>query len=462
MLNQSKSAALTTKFNEYFPGGHSNFRCRLDAGTTKLFVTKAEGSRIWDVDGNEYIEYNGAMGPLLLGHRHPEYIKSLKDYLDMEATVYGTNLLYSENDLELAELLIKHIPCAEEVKFCTSGTEAVQLLFRVARAYTGKKRILRFAEMYHGWLDNVLDNVARDTINISEVPLAANTPEDSVMYSIGKSPWSREESIVLNYNDCRAVDDVVEAFHNEIALIFVEPMASDAYCMHPAKGFLERVRELCDQYNIVMGFDEVITGFRLGLGGAQEYLGIIPDICSLGKAISGGIPFSAIVGKKKIMDIFRTEAVLGAGTYNGYGLGVKACITAIKLYEKNDGEISRNIRKVQDKLIDGMLEIAVRNNVPLTITEAPGVFYTIFGIKGGRIKPTDLSIVSKLDRKWFDQFRYNLMHEGVVIMANCRWFIGGAHTIDDAERTLGAFENAIKKTIAELSWELQFVNQAVK
>ena len=450
MLNQSKSEKLTKEFDELYPAGHSNFRGKLNAGKTKLFACRAEGSHVWDVDGNEYIEYNGAMGPILLGHRRPEYIAALKDYIDSQAIIYGTNLLYSENDIELAKLLIKYIPCAEEIKFCVTGSEAVQMLFRIARAYTGKSRILRFGEMYHGWLDNVMDCVAREGVDYSEPPLPADTPEDHFQFTEGRFPGTVEESLVVPYNDLPAVETVIEKYHDEIAIVFMEPMVSDAFCLHPLPGYLERIRELCDKYNIVMGFDEIISGFRLGLGGAQEYLGVTPDICTLGKSISGGLPFSAIVGKKKVMDVFREKTVMGAGTYNGYGLGVLACLTAIRLYERDDCAMLKNIYRLQDKLSDGMLEIAERNGVKLTIMEAPGVFYTVFGVSGGRQKPTDLALVDSLDREFYDLFRFYLMHEGVVVMANCRWFIGGSHTDEDIEKTLAAFENALVKAKEEL------------
>ena len=450
MLNQSKSEILTEKFNRLYPAGHSNFRGKLDAGKTKLFVERAQGSHVWDVDGNEYIEYNGAMGPVLLGHRHPEYVSALHGYLDSQATIYGTNLLYGENDIELAELLVRHIPCAEEVKFCVTGSEAVQMLFRIARAYTGRSRVLRFGEMYHGWIDNVMDCVAREGTDYSEMPLPADTPEDHFQFTEGRSPWTVEESLVVPYNDTSAVETVMEKYHDEIALVFMEPMVSDAFCLHPLPGYLERIRELCDRYGIVMGFDEIITGFRLGLGGAQEYLGVTPDVCTLGKSISGGLPFSAVVGKKEVMDVFRTKTVMGAGTYNGYGLGVQACLTAILLYERDGCAMLKNIYRLQDRLSDGMLEIAARNGMPLTITEAPGVFYTVFGVDGGRQKPTDLAIIDDLDREFYDLFRFYLMHEGVVVMANCRWFVGGSHTDGDVDKTLAAFENALKKAKAEL------------
>lgn len=449
MLNQSKSEELTKKFDELFPGGHSNFRCKLDAGRAKIFTCKAEGAHVWDVDGNEYIEYNGAMGPLLLGHRNLEYVAAIKDYLDKEATIYGTNLLYGENDIELAELLCKHIPCAEAVKFCVSGSEAVQLAFRIARAYTGKNRVLKFDAMYHGWLDNVLYNVADPNPDLSVIPLPIETPHDSWTYTTGMAPWTREESIVIKYNDLGLLEKVFEKFHGEIAICHVEAMCSDDYCLHPIPGYLERLRELCDEYNVLLSFDEIITGFRLGLGGVQDYFGVIPDMCTLGKAISGGIPFSAVVGKKKVMDIFRKQAVIGAGTFNGYGLGVKAACTAIKLYEKDNGALYERIDKIKNILIDGFIESARKCNLPLTICDSPAMFYTVFGVGLGRIKLTDRSAIDGMDLEFYERFRFHLMQEGVVVMILARWFIGGGHTMEDAEKTVIAFDNALVKTIAE-------------
>ncbi|WP_459479045.1 aspartate aminotransferase family protein [Clostridium saccharoperbutylacetonicum] len=449
MKDYSKSIELTQKFDEIFPGGHSNFRCKMDASNVKVFVNKAKGAHVWDVDGNEYIEYNGAMGPLLLGHGNKEWVDTLKSYLDEEATTYGTNLLYGEKDIELAELLIKHIPCAEAVKFCLSGSEAVQLAFRIARAYTGKSRILRFDNMYHGWFDNVMDNCAGDFMESDELPLAVDTPKDSVMYTTGKSPWAREESLIIPYNNFEALEWVFKKYHNEIAMLHFEPMCSDVYCMHPVPGFLEKVRELCDEYNVVMSYDEIVTGFRAGLGGVQKIFGVIPDITTLGKGISGGIPFSAVVGKKQFMDIFRKQAVVGAGTFNGYAFGVQACVKAIKMYEQNDGEILKRIENIKNYLADGMVKISEKHNVDLLIPEAPGMFYTVFGVKGGRIHLTDLNILATMDNDFYDKFRKNLLYEGIVVMILNKWFVGGGHTMEDAEKTLVAFENALVKTIEE-------------
>lgn len=452
MLNQKTSEELTPIFDEYYPGGHSNFRCKLDAGGTKLFMKAAKGAHVWDVDDNMYIEYNGAMGPLMLGHGYPKLIDEMTDYIHKEATIYGTNLLYRPDDIELAKLLCDYIPCAEAVKLCVTGTEAVQMAFRLARAYTGKNRVLKFGDMYHGWLDNVLYNAADPNVDIDsgELPLPIETPKDSWTYTTGKAPWTREESFVIPYNDLDMLEKTIEKYHDEIAICHVEAMCSDDYCLHPQPGYLERLRELCTQYNIVLSFDEVITGFRLGLGGAQEYFGVIPDICTLGKALTAGFaPMSTVVGKKEIFDTFHKKAVIGAGTFNGYGLGVKAAVTALKIYKENDGAIYKQIDQIKERLIEGFLASAEKYHVPLTICDAPAMFYTVFGVGLGRIKLTDRHAIDGMDNEFYERFRYHLMEEGVVVMILARWFIGGGHTMEDAEKTIVAFDNAMAKTVAE-------------
>ncbi len=450
MRNYRKSEALSQRFNELYPGGHSNFRAKMNAGSTKLFVNRAEGSHVWDVDGNEYIEYNGAMGPILLGHRNREWVEAIKEYMDKEATIYGTNLLYGERDIELAELLCKHIPCAEEVKLCVTGSEAVQLAFRIARAYTGKPLILRFENGYNGWIDNVMNSSADyDALRKGELPHPGPTPEDGVMYSEGLSPWADLESIIIPYNDFDILEETFEKYHDQIAIAHFEPMITDFFCIYPKPGFLEKVRELCDKYNVVLSFDEIITGFRASLGGMQQILGVTPDITTIGKAMSGGIPMSAVVGKKKIMDVFRKKAVIGAGTFNGYGLGVCACTAAIKIYERNNGEIYRKIAEVQERLITGMIDITKKYGVDMAVSEAAGVFFTVFGSKHGRCHPTDLSILEGYDNEFFNCFRKHLMDEGVTVMILCRWYVSAAHTMEDAEKTLAAFERALVKTINE-------------
>jgi glutamate-1-semialdehyde 2,1-aminomutase len=439
-MSHEKSMKFTEEFDRYFPIAHSNFRVRVAATDYKLFVNRAKGSRIWDVDGNEFVDFLGSFGPTMLGHAHPEYVAAIEDHLHNEATIYSSGMLFSPTDIALAEKIVKYVPSAEMVKFSLSGTEAVQTAIRIARAYTGKTIIVRFAEHYHGWLDNVLGGILRKK---GERPLPVQTPDDAA-YTIGRSPWAVQESFMLPWNDINALEATIEKYHNEIAVVHFEGIVCNHFCLHPKPGFIEKIRELCTKYNIVMSMDEVITGFRLGLGGAQEYLGITPDICTFGKAVSGGIPFSLVAGKKEIMMVMRTEKVLGPGTYNGYALGVKAADTTLSILAKDNGSGYKKIAVLQKSLTEGLQKLADQYSVPMTINQAPGVFYTIFGIKN-----TGKPLCTEEDLKDFNPdlaFKFwNGIHEqGILLLMACKWYMSFAHTETDVRAALEAAERVFK------------------
>lgn len=441
MRSHEKSLEYTRKFDEYYPIAHSNFRARVRATDHKLFVNKAKGSRIWDVDGNEFVDFLGSFGPTMLGHANPDYVKALEEHLENEATIYSSGMLFSPTDISLAEKIVKYVPCAEMIKLSLSGTEAVQTAIRIARAYTKKNIIVRFADHYHGWLDNVLGGVVSQD---GERPYAVQTPTDTA-FTIGRSPWADKESFLLPWNDFDALESTVEKYHDEIAVIHFEGIVCNHFCLYPKPGFLEKIRELCDRYNIVMSMDEVITGFRVGIGGAQEFLGVTPDICTFGKAISGGVPFSAVAGKREIMMVMRNECVLGPGTFNGYALGVKAADTALSLLSRDDCAGYKRIVPLQKKLTDGLLERAKAYHIPMSINQAPGVFYTIFGIED-----TGKTFYTEEDLKGFDaaladKFWSAIHEEGILLLMACKWYMSFAHTQEDVDLALDAAERVFSR-----------------
>lgn len=445
MKDYTKSEVLTKEFNELFPAGHSNLNMSMEATQHRLFIDHTEGAHVFDVDGNEYIEYNGAMGPTFLGHQNKEFIESIKEFLDEHATVYGSSLLYTEDDIKLAKKIVKYVPCAEQVKFCLSGSEAVQMAIRIARAYTGRNHIIRFGNHYHGWLDNVVNSVVKEDVITSDNPVAGEMPITDAHYCEGMSPWQQEESFVLPWNDFEALEAIVERYHEDIALIHFEAVVCNSFCLSPKPGFIEKIRELCDKYDIVMSTDEVITGFRTGLGGIQAYLGITPDICTMGKAMSGGYPFSCVAGKKKVMSVLKDKHILTAGTFNGYALGVRACLRNIELLEKDDGEIYKRVYAIQDRLMKGYEEIGKKYGVDLKITSAPGVFFVLFGAKGGISKAYTFDDLDGLDKTFTTEFRKKMQEEGILTMANMRTYISGSHTMEDAEFTLKAADKVLKE-----------------
>jgi glutamate-1-semialdehyde 2,1-aminomutase len=447
MKNIEKSLALTEKFNQFFPGGHTNFKVPMTATSHRLFIRKAAENHVWDVDGNEYVLFNGGMGPCVLGAHNEEYITALKDTLSEIGPTLGSNLLFTEADIRVAELLTKYVPCAEAVKFQLSGTESVQMAIRLARAYTGKLRVLRFDGMYHGWMDNVMGCVANPDVTVEPEPFVSTETSTGAdwFYSAGRSPYAKGESYILPWNDFERLETTFEKYHDGIAIIIMEPIFTNHCNLFPKPGFLERIRELCDQYNVVMCCDEIISGFRIGLGGAQEYLGVKPDIATLGKAISGGVPFSAVVGKKELLNQLSDNTVLGPGTYNGYVLGVAAVLATLTILERDGGALYKRREKVQQILVDGLIEVARKHSLDIAVPETPGIIYTLIGVQGERKRLYTDEDLFGLDNDRLNQFARNIQAEGIIPLLGGRWFIDMAHTVDDVEMAIAAADKAMAR-----------------
>jgi glutamate-1-semialdehyde 2,1-aminomutase len=445
MKNQ-RNAELTEQFNKLYPTGHSNFRVPVAATENRVFVERAEGARLWDVDGNEYIDYLGAMGPSILGHRHPEYVEALKSFLDQQSVAVGSGVLFSEEDIEVAEKLVRHVPCAESVKLSVTGTEAVQLAIRLARAYTGRPCFIRFGGHYHGWMDNVLGGTVDP--NPPSAPFALDDPNSDPLldhcYTGGKAPAAVQESFLLPWNNVEALEKALAQYGEQVALIHFEALVCNHFCLMPRPGFLERVRELCDRYGIVMSFDEVITGFRLGLDGAQGYFGITPDIATLGKALGGGLPFSAVVGKAEILDQLREGRVLGPGTFNGYPLGIRAALAALRILERDGGAPYRELETVQGHLMKGLQDLAAKHGLPMLIQGARGVFFTLFGLEPDSVLYTDEDLEG-MDFGLYLNFWAGMQQEGIITLAGGRWYPSIAHTMADVEQTLYAADRVMAK-----------------
>ena len=446
MIDKTRSEELTPIFNKLFPGGHTNFRTYVETGRT--FSNRSEGSRVWDIDGNEYIEYTGAMGPGLIGHRNPEYVAALKELLDNQAPVLGSAQLYSLDDIEVAEKLVQHVPCCEAVKFCLSGSEAVQMAIRLARAYTGKKYFIRFTGNYHGWFDNVLGGQYDPNAKGKPFPFfdPAATPANDPYYTKGRSEFGHLECFLLPYNDLGKLEETVDQYHDEIAMIHLEAIVCNKFNMRPRPGFLEKIRELCDKYNIVMSLDEIITGFRVGLNSAQGLLGVTPDLTTLGKAFAGGLPMSAVVGKSKILDIMSDRSVLGPGTFNGYPLGTRATLAAIKILERDNGAAYRSMEKVQMHLINGFYALARKHGLPLNIQWATGVIWYMFGVEtDGYIFTEKDECLKHLDQNLQYRFWVEMQNEGILMMRGGRIYMSIAHTDEDVDKTLAVMDGVMAR-----------------
>ena len=425
--SMARSAELGARSLELMPGPHSNlpgyelFR--------PIWIERGSGAHLWDADGNEYLDYMCGLGAGTMGYGNKVVLNAVAEQL--YRLPYLDAARRNPGEIALAEKIIAHVPSAEKVRYLLSGTEAVQLVLRLARAYTKRDLFIRFDGHYHGWLDNVFGGGVDP--NPDGPPYALYRPED-LFNSKGRDVASEKQSFKLPWNDIGVLERTLEHYGDRVALIIMEPINANGGSCYPKPGYLERVRHLCDQYGIVLCFDEIITGFRVGLSGAQGLLGVTPDLTTLGKGVAGGTPLSVVCGKTEIMELCADRAVVGAGTFNGYPLGVAAGVATISYVEKDDGAFFKNMAMVQARLMAGLREVAHRRGQRMLIQDCPGVmmFY-----------PADL------DRAWTigdwygiadhargERIRSLLFERGVLTLFRGRWFFSGAHTTQDVDRTL--------------------------
>ena len=427
MKSMSKSQDLNERALKVMPGPHSNlpgyelFR--------PIYITRGQGAHLWDADGNQYIDYMSGLGAGIFGYGHPELLAAVHQQLD---TLYYLDAARRNPcEVDLAEKIVQHVPSAEKVRYLLSGTEAVQLVIRLARAYTGRNLFLRFDGHYHGWVDNVLGGNVNTSL---EEPPYGFEKEGDLFRTVGRDPLALQQSFKIPWNDIEHLERVLEKWGDQLALIIMEPVNCNGGSCWPKPGYLERVRELCDQYGIVLCFDEIITGFRMGLSGAQGVVGVTPDLTTFGKGIAGGIPFSAVGGKTKIMDLMLQRKVVGAGTFNGYPLGVASALASISILEKDDGALYKRWDAQQGKLVAGLKEIAKRHGIPMLMQEVRGCIFFQF---------TDLPVAHNMgewmtvsDHARQERFRAALFEAGILILFRGRWFINSALSDEDVTRTL--------------------------
>jgi len=436
MRKEVKNLELWERAMRVMPGPQSNLRTPL--GVKPLFVASGEGAHLRDVDGNDYIDFMCGAGPGIFGYSNPAYIQALQKQLD---TLYYlvSGAAQSPMEVELAEKFTKHVPCAEKVRFCLSGTEAVQLAIRLARAYTKRRYFIRFEGHYHGWLDNVLGGVVSD--DPLSHPFAVESDLDP-LGTEGRDPAAFEQSFKLPWNDIEILERVLEKRGEEVAMVLMEPILCNSGCCPPRPGYLEKVRELCTRYGVVLCFDEVITGFRVALNCAQGLFGVTPDITTFGKAIAGGVPMGAVAGKKEIMDLLLARRVIGAGTFNGYPFGTAASLATLRILERDNGAYYRKIDELQKSLMDALKEISRRHGIPTLIQGPKGVFFFQFIDREVAYSVRDLR---GADVEKQDKFRTLLAEEGVLIMWGGRWYVCSAVTEADLDRVLECVDRAISR-----------------
>ena len=411
------------------PGGvHSNIR--LAEQPFPLFIDRGEGARLWDVDGNEYIDYVLANGPMLLGHSPRPVIEAVKAQLDR-------GLLYAaqtELEIEASERIVEMLPCAEQVRFNMTGTEAVQAALRIARAATGRQKVLIFQGHYDGWADSVLWNVGTPSTVRPDGSIEPVPESPGIELAVGR------DLIVTQWNDADLVESVIAAHRDEIAAVIMEPIMGNSGVISPRPGYLEAVRDLTTRFGIVLIFDEIITGFRVGPGGAQGRLGVAPDLCVFGKAVASGLPVAGVAGRADLFAGVATGKVMHAGTFNSYPPGMAACVSTLKILADPVWDIYGTLERVGTRLRDDLTEAAGMSGLEVLVQGLPMLFSTSFtSVSEITDHPTSLDS----DVPMLRRFIPHLLRRGVRIAGRGNWMTSAAHTNEDADRTIEAFADAL-------------------
>ena len=426
-MKTTASKKLFEAAQRLIPGGvNSPVRAFKAVGTIPLFITRAKGARIYDADGNAFIDYVMSWGPMIMGHAHGSVIKAIA-----RAAVRGTSYgAPTALEVTLAQLIVEAIPSMERVRLVSSGTEAVMSAIRLARAYTGRNNILKFEGCYHGHADSMLVKAGSGiaTLGIPDSP--------------GVPPDLAQHTLTASFNDVGGVERILEAHRGKLACVIVEPVAGNMGVVAPHGAFLERLRDLTRHYGIVLIFDEVITGFRLGYGGAQLRYGVIPDLTCLGKIIGGGLPVGAYGGPHHIMKLIAPEGpVYQAGTLSGNPLAVTAGIETLKLLKKPG--VYRQLEERGRFLSEGLLEAARELGVGVTLNRV-GSMMTLFFTPG---PVTDYASAKKSDTLAFARFFRAMLEAGIYLPPSQfeAAFLSTAHTSADIAKTVRAARTAFKK-----------------
>ncbi len=419
----SKSQKLFARAQKTIPGGvNSPVRAFKSVGGTPLFMKKAKGAYLYDADGNEYIDYIASWGPMILGHAHKPVIKAIRKYATY-STSFGAP---TKLEIEMAELIKSMVPNVDLIRMVSSGTEACMSAIRLARGYTEKNKIIKFEGNYHGHADPFLVKAGSGvaTFNIQTVP--------------GVTAGVSNDTLTVAYNDLEAMKQKVAEHKNEIAAIIIEPVAGNMGCILPKAGFLEGLRKICDEENIVLIFDEVMTGFRLSAGGAQETLGINADLVTYGKVIGGGMPVGAFGGKKEIMQhIAPLGNVYQAGTLSGNPIAMIAGYTMLKELKDNPG-IYKELEEKTIYLRDGMKKVLDASGKPYVINQLGSMISLHFSEQ----PVTDFASAAKADIPLFNKLFHFMLDNGVYLPPSAyeSWFLNNALSYDDLDKTVSVLK----------------------
>lgn len=421
-LSLTRSRELQQRAERFFPGGvNSPARAFRSVGGDPAFVEGGSGAYLWDADGNRYIDYFGSWGPMILGHAFPPAVEAIREAAQRSPSFGASTAL----EADLAELVVRAVPSIDKLRFVNSGTEATMSAIRLARAYTDRKLVVKFEGCYHGHSDGLLVKAG------SGVATLGIPGSDGVPYEIAHL------TLALPYNDAQVVEDAFAAHPHEIACVIVEPVVGNAGCIPPAAGYLEALREITNREGALLIFDEVMTGFRVALGGAQELYGITPDLSTLGKILGGGLPCAAFGGRADIMDLLAPLGpVYQAGTLSGNPLAMAAGLATLGYLADHRSEVYPLLESLSESLVSGVAKEAARAGVPLT-TNRVGSMFTWFFTAGA---VTDYASATKSDTTAFARFHRAMLEQDVWLPCSQfeAAFLGTAHTPNDIRATVDA------------------------
>jgi glutamate-1-semialdehyde 2,1-aminomutase len=425
-----QSRALLERAAESLTGGVSSpFRAQFPV---PLYFRGGHGSRLIDVDGNEYIDYLLGWGPCILGHAHPAMVEAIRSAAE-RPHIYGEQ---HEAEIRVAEKIQALVPCAERVAFTCSGSEAVQLAHRLARAFTGRNLILRFEGHYHGWMDSALVGYRPTAEQLGPLD---NPP--LTLGSRGQVPNSAENSVVAPWNRIEVLERIMERHAGQVAGIIMEPVLCNCGCLLPLPGYLAAVRDLAHRHGALLIFDEVITGFRMALGGAQEFYNVVPDIATFGKAVGGGLPLSVVAGRHEIMQQMFGGGVSFGGTFNGNPISLAGADTALGLLARDDGAALKHANRLGKDLMEGLRKVGQTLGIPLRVNGFGAALALHFGNDSPLLDYRD---ALGDDREALRAFLAAALAEGVHMVPDGRMYVSAVHTERDIEETISAASRAME------------------
>ena len=425
-----RSSALFKEALKHIPGGvNSPVRAFKAVGGTPIFIKEAKGAYLIDEDDNKYIEYINSWGPMILGHSYPKVVDAIIKKAQ-KGTSFGAP---TEIENSIARLVVKMVPNIDQIRFVNSGTEACMSAIRLARGFTKKEKIIKFSGCYHGHSDSFLIQAGSGSITYGE----PNSP--------GVTQGTAKDTLIAQYNNLKSVENIIFSNKNEISAIILEPIAGNMGCIPPVEGFLNGLRELCDKHNILLIFDEVMTGFRVAKGGAQELYGISADIVCFGKIIGGGLPVGAFASTNKIMSYLSPNGpVYQAGTLSGNPLAMAAGFSMLNAID-NDPELYKRLDKKTNYLDTEISKILKRKGVKFS-TNRVG---SMFSIHFTENNVTDFDSAKKADNRFFSTFFHELLKNGIYIAPSSyeSWFLSDALTFDDLDKTIAVVEKISSKLL---------------